>query len=370
MSRATSRQEKKRRDGLTSLASRPSRAKFSWFAAWAPLSAVRGSFARGIPVWLVVAFALTGCGGDEDSLKSASHAQSQVVTLFWAMVAGSCIGFGAVALLLFGGWVRRHRRIGSESGLTALVIVLGVAVPCVILSALFVWADIFVVRSTAAPPPGSTQMTVRVIAHDWWWEVRYPGTTAVTANEIHIPTDTRVEVVGTTSDVIHSFWVPELNRKIDLIPGRTGSILLDATRPGVYRGQCSEFCGVQHAHMTVAVVAEPAAAFHAWLADAARGAAAPATPAERQGKAVFLAESCASCHTIRGTAARGRVGPDLTHLATRIDARSARRSRTRAAYLRGWIANPQRVKPGAKMPSVALTRRQLDALTAYLEHLH
>ena len=193
---------------------------------------MRGSFARGIPVWLVVAFALTGCGGDEDSLKSASHAQSQVVTLFWAMLAASCIGLGAVALLLFGGWVRRHRRIGSESGLTALVIVLGVAVPCVILSALFVWADIFVLRSTAAPPPGSTQMTVRVIGHQWWWEVRYPGTTAVTANEIHIPTDTRVDVVGTTADVIHSFWVPELNRKIDLIPGRTEPILLDADEPG------------------------------------------------------------------------------------------------------------------------------------------
>jgi cytochrome c oxidase subunit 2 len=188
--------------------------------------------------------------------------------------------------------------------------------------------------------------------------VRYPGTRAVTANEIHVPTNTRVDIVGTSADVIHSFWVPELNRKIDLIPGRTGTVLIDADRPGLYRGQCSEFCGVQHAHMAVGVIAESPARFRTWLA----GMSSPAP-------AVFLSEPCASCHTIRGTSAAGTVGPDLTHLASRSTL-AALEIPNREAYLRGWIADPQRVKPGAKMPAVPLTARQLSELTAYLDHLH
>ena len=306
-------------------------------------------------------------------MRAGSTTESRIVHLWWVMVAGSCIGFAIIVALLFAGWLARNRRLGSgkdgEKQLTAAVVVLGVAVPLVVLSALFVWADIFVIRSTAAPAPGSTQLTVRVIAHQWWWEVRYPGTTAVTANEIHIPTDTRVDVIGTTDDVIHSFWVPELNRKIDLIPGRTGSILLDAQHDGTYRGQCSEFCGVQHAHMTVEVVAESPGRFRAWLANMERPAAAPVTALQREGETVFLGESCASCHSIRGTSAIGDVGPDLTHLASRSTLASVTIPNT-PSYLRGWIADPQNVKPGAKMPAVPLTNRQLDELTAYLEHLH
>ncbi len=315
---------------------------------------------------------LAGCGGNENALSSHSHAEAKIVDLWWVMLAGSCIGFGVVVSLLFAGWVRRNRAMpaghGGEQRLTALVVLLGVAVPLVVLAALFVWADIFVIRSTAAPEPGTTQLTVRVIAHQWWWEVRYPGTRAVTANEIHIPTNTPVQILGTTDDVIHSFWVPELNRKVDLIPGRTSAIELDATKPGAYRGQCSEFCGVQHAHMTVEVVAQAPSRFRAWLANMARPARPPATTLERSGRAVFLGAPCASCHSIRGTPAAGSVGPDLTHLATRSTLASVMIPNT-AAYLRGWVADPQRVKPGAKMPAVPLTKRQLDALVAYLDHL-
>ena len=213
-----------------------------------------------------------------------------------------------------------------------------------------------------------TQLTVRVIAHQWWWEIRYPGTTAVTANEIHIPTNTRVDVVGTSADVIHSFWVPELNRKIDLIPGLVNRVLLDATRAGIYRGQCSEICGVQHAHMAVEVVAESPARFGSWLANMERRAVSPVSAEQRAGLALFLSASCASCHTIRGTAARGDVGPDLTHLASRSTLAALTLPNT-PAYLRGWIADPQSVKPGALMPSLSLTSTQLDALSAYLSHL-
>lgn len=290
------------------------------------------------------------------------------------MVFGaSCVGFGLIVFLLFVGWLRRDRagltgRGGDDRSATRLVVILGVAVPIVLLSALFVWADIFVVRSTAAPAPGSAQLTVRVIAHQWWWAIRYPGTAAVTANEIHIPTNTRVDVIGTTVDVIHSFWVPELNRKVELIPGLENRILLDATSPGVYRGQCSEFCGVQHAHMAVEVVAESPARFRVWLANMQKAAASPATPEQKAGLSVFLSEPCASCHTIRGTIAHGDVGPDLTHLASRSTLAALTIPDT-PAYLRGWIANPQAVKPGAKMPAVPLSNRQLDELAAYLEHL-
>src|ERR671937_2706179 len=197
-----------------------------------------------------------------------------------AAVPGAWIGFGVIATLLLLGWLRRNRASlpfgGGERAATGLVIGLGIGVPIVILTALFVWSDVFVIRSTAAPKQSSTAMTIRVSGHQWWWEARYPATNAVTANEIHIPTNTRVNVVGTTSDVIHSLWVPELKRKIDLIPGRTNRMLLYADRAGTYLGQCAEFCGLQHAHMQIAVVAEPRARFEEWLRVQGRPAAAGA----------------------------------------------------------------------------------------------
>jgi cytochrome c oxidase subunit 2 len=314
---------------------------------------------------------LAGCGGNQNALQARSGAEHSIVELWWVMLGGAAIGFAVVMAFLFAGWWRRRRPElpggRGERAATAIVVSLGVVVPVVVLTLLFVWADVFVLRSTAAPSPRSTAMTIDVIGHDWWWEVRYPGTKAVTANEIHIPVDTRVQVVGTTADVIHSFWVPELNRKIDLIPGRHNRLLLEASRAGVYRGQCSEFCGLQHAHMAVIVVAEGAAAFHRWLADMERPARSAAGAAAR-GRQVFLNESCADCHAIRGTSARGDVGPDLTHLATRLELGAATIP-NRHDYLRGWIEDPQAVKPGALMPAVPLTRRQLDDVTAYLETL-
>jgi cytochrome c oxidase subunit 2 len=320
----------------------------------------------------VLVCALAGCGGNQNVVDWHSPAQHSIARLFWVMVAGSCVGFGVIAFLLFLGWLRRNRPDlpggGGEQGATKLVIALGVVVPVVILALLFVWADIFVIRATAAPAAGSTQLTIRVIAHDWWWEIRYPGTTAVTANEIHIPTNTRVDVIGTTADVIHSFWVPELNRKIDLIPGLTNRVLLDANKAGTYRGQCSEFCGIQHGHMAVAVVAQPPAQFRAWLADMSRPAPAPKTLLAKKGEATFLSDSCASCHSIRGTSADGHVGPDLTHVATRATLAALTVPNT-PVYLRGWIANPQQLKPGAEMPSVPLSSAQLTELVAYLDSL-
>src|SRR4051794_5390814 len=272
------------------------------------------------------------------------------------MLGGAAIGFASIVVLLVLGWTRRNRPglpggSTSERTETGLVVLLGVVIPMAVLLALFVYADVFVMRSTAAPKPGSTAMTVGVTGHQWFWEVRYPGTDVVTANEIHIPTNTRVNLVGTTADVIHSVWLPELNRKVDPIPGRRNRILLEADRPGRFRGQCSEFCGLQHAHMAVEVVAEPPAAFRAWLANQERVAATPSTAEQRRGQAIFLAQACSGCHAVRGTPARGSAGPDLTHVASRRML-AALTIPNEPAPLRAWIENPQHAKPGAKMPAL------------------
>jgi len=288
------------------------------------------------------------------------------------MLTGAAIGFGVIALLLFLGWARRNRdRLpfgGGERAATWLVVGLGIAVPIVLLATLFVWSDVFVLRSTAAPSTRSTQMTIDVVGRQWFWEVRYPGTKAVTANEIHIPVRTRVNLVGTTGDVIHSFWVPELNRKIDFVAGHPNRILLEADRPGAYRGQCAEFCGLQHAHMAMWVYADPPARFRAWLANMAEPARTPSTGAARRGQQVFLSNPCASCHTIRGTNAQGKAGPDLTHLGTRTTLAALVLPNNRAA-LEEWLRDPQHVKPGNRMPRVPLSDADYRALAFYLESL-
>jgi cytochrome c oxidase subunit 2 len=211
-------------------------------------------------------------------------------------------------------------------------------------------------------------MTIEVVGHQWFWEVRYPGTTAVTANEIHIPVGARVNVVARTADVIHSFWVPQLNRKIDMIPGHTNRIALQAERPGRYRGQCAEFCGAQHAHMGMYVVAEPPQRFKAWLAAQAAPRRAPATPEEQRGERVFLANACAGCHTLRGTSAAGDIGPDLTHVASRSTLAALALPNTPAA-LTEWVRDPQHAKPGNRMPALHLPDRDLRDVVAYLESL-
>jgi cytochrome c oxidase subunit 2 len=285
---------------------------------------------------------------------------------------GAVVFLGAVALLLLG-WFRRDRPglplFGENEKLnTGLVIGFGMVIPIVVLVSLFGVADLWLVKRTGAPARGSTAMTIRVIGHQWFWEIRYPGTRAVTANEIHIPARTNVQVVGRSADVIHSFWVPELNRKIDLIPGHTNRVLLYADKPGVYRGQCAEFCGLQHANMGTQVFADSPRQFHAWLTNMEKPAARPATPEQRRGRQLFLSNACASCHTIRGTSAHGVIGPDLTHVASR---------RTLAALtipntprtLERWITYPQHIKPGNKMPGLDLGDSEFRAIRAYLEHL-
>jgi cytochrome c oxidase subunit 2 len=286
--------------------------------------------------------------------------------------AAGVVFLGTVGFIGYG-WVRRHKRglplFGEDEGLNrGLVVTFGIVIPIGVLVPLFIVANLVVLPDTAAPDPRSTRMTIEVVGHQWFWEIRYPGTKAVTANEIHIPVGERVNVVATTADVIHSLWVPQLNRKIDMIPGRRNRILLYAKKPGVYRGQCAEFCGLQHANMAMKVFADPPDRFRSWLANMAADRPAPRTASERRGEQVFLSNACSSCHTIRGTSAVGKVGPDLTHLATRTTLAALTIPNTKG-YLGGWILDPQHIKPGNKMPALSLKGTDVQNLLAYLESL-
>jgi len=307
-------------------------------------------------------------GARQNVLHPHSPAEHSIATLWWVMFAVACVGLAFIALLLLLGWIRRNREAlpfgGGERGATRLVVGLGIATPIVLLSALFVWSDVFVIRSTAAPSRGSTALTVHVVGHQWFWEIGYRGARGTTANELHIPVRTKVNVLATTADVIHSLWVPELNRKIDLIPERTNSVLLYADRAGTYLGQCAEFCGLQHAHMELIVIAQPRPQFEQWL----RGQSSDAGAASGGGLQVFMRDGCANCHQIRGTAARSQVGPDLTHVASRRTLAAGTIPNDRA-HMRAWLRDPQDLKPGAKMPQTPMSQRDLATLVDYLEGL-
>jgi cytochrome c oxidase subunit 2 len=322
---------------------------------------------------LVACLVLAGCGRQSIVSPRSPQTHSIQVLWWWMLGVGGVVFLGAVGMLVLG-WIRRHEpglpHFGTRELVPqTLVVVFGIAIPVVVLVALFGVADIYLVKQTAPPAQNSTAMTIDVIGHQWWWEVRYPSTDAVTANEIHIPVNTRVNVVATTADVIHSFWVPQLARKIDEVPGRQNRILLEADRVGKYRGQCAEFCGLQHANMALYVIAQPMPAFKAWLSDMSAPARKPAGAAAVLGEHLFMADQCASCHTISGTAASyATVGPNLTHLATRTSLAAATIPNT-PSDLEQWIVNPQSIKPGARMPDLGLSRAAARQIVAYLDSL-
>jgi cytochrome c oxidase subunit 2 len=326
---------------------------------------------------LLLPFALAGCGGEQNTLNPHSHAATDIANLFWVTMAISFGGLALVTGLMVAAWIRRGRRgtashpgdreAGERLG-NRVVIALGVVLPIGVVCALFVVANTLIINVTQAPAASSTSLTVHAIGHQWWWQFEYPGTGADTADELHIPVDTRVNLVATTADVIHSFWVPALNRKIDTIPSQRNRITLYSNKVGVFRGQCAEYCGLQHAHMAMLVIVQPKAAFRAWLRHEASDARPPTTAAQKAGQKVFLDGPCSSCHAIRGTSASGYVGPDLTHLADRKWL-AGLAVRNRPGDLAGWIVNSQHVLPGNEMPDMNLTGSQLGHLLSYLESL-
>ena len=219
---------------------------------------------------------------------------------------------------------------------------------------------------------GRAAMEVDVYGHQWWWEVQYPkdepDQMVVTANEIHLPTGTLVRIHGTSRDVIHSFWAPNIHGKRDLLPGYDQDFILQADQPGRWRGQCAEFCGPQHAHMSFLIVAEPNDKFQAWMKAQAGTPPPPSTPQTQHGQVVFLSRACIMCHTIRGTVAGSRVGPDLTHVGSRSTIASGTLPND-PADLAKWITNAQQIKPGVRMPPNPMPQQDLNDLVAYLESL-
>jgi cytochrome c oxidase subunit 2 len=215
-------------------------------------------------------------------------------------------------------------------------------------------------------------LTIKVTGRQWWWEVRYddalPANIVTTANEIHIPVRRPVKFELQSNDVIHSFWVPSLHGKKDMVPGHPISTWLRADREGEFYGQCAEFCGHQHANMRMLVVAEPPEEFEQWLAAQRRAAPTPAYQQQQRGQEVFLSNTCVMCHTIRGTTAGGKVGPDLTHVASRKILAAGAIPNT-PGHLAGWIVDPQRVKPGTHMPQNTISPHDLRALLEYLQTL-
>jgi cytochrome c oxidase subunit 2 len=316
----------------------------------------------------------------QSALEPGGVQASHILDLWHVTLAVCVIVFGLVLAGLIVAILRAPRADrGAAPDLSSLTrpetgprraVVWATVVSGVVLSGL-VLADVFTERALSRLPLAGA-VRIEMIGHQWWWEIRYqedggkPG--FVTANELHVPVGRPVILSLKSADVIHTFWVPGLHGKKDMIPGRGATIEFRADRAGEYRGQCAEFCGAAHALMAFSVVAEPPPQYQAWAAAQRQPAFTPADPdvLVKQGKEVMFSKACAQCHTIRGTAANGALGPDLTHFAGRTTL-AAGTAPNNPDLLRRWLADPNALKPGTTMPALPLTAADLQALTAYLE---
>ncbi len=289
--------------------------------------------------------------------------------LMFAVAAAVLLGLTVLLIVAFA----RARRNGDGAGLYAhdriamRLLLLGGGFASLVTLAAAVFNSLPV--SLADVNAGTSTINIEVIAHQWWWEVHYTDQNFSTANEIHIPAGQPVIIHMTSADVVHSLWVPQLRGRIDAIPGQTNTVTLQADTPGVYRGQCAELCGEQHANMALLVIADTPQAYQSWLADQQKESVEPQVGSiEQMGQQAFLGSACTYCHTIRGTNASGQLGPDLTHIASRMTIGSGILPNNRG-NLAGWIINSQGVKPGNRMPPMDLTSEQLQALLDYMATL-
>lgn len=311
-------------------------------------------------------------------LSPAGEAARQLALLGWLLlgVASAVVLIVTVAIVI----PLRGRRlsladaplVGSadhEDGIAPIAI--GVGLSIIILIAAFI-GTVVTLHATATPPR-TPALTVAVTAHQWWWEVQYtdssPGRAVRTANEFHIPVGQTVRLKVQSADVVHSFWVPRLQGKVDVIPGETNVFWIEADQPGTYYGQCAKYCGMQHAHMAISVIADSPSDFAAWLDQQRQPAQTPTDSLARAGQTAFANAPCAFCHTIRGTEAAGRAGPDLTHLAGRSTIAAGELPNV-ASDLSAWVTNAPSLKPGTLMPRMDLDPRTLHAVVAYLRTLN
>ena len=310
---------------------------------------------------------VTGCHREhpQSMLHPASSASAHIAWLWWVLF-GVCTAVFVAVLILLAIAIRprtaqaaEHSPVGSK-----FIVVCGIVLPAFVLFGLLM----VTLRAQVALKMPATEVTIRVTGHMWWWEVEYPELGIVTANEIHIPVGQPVRVELVAADVIHSLWVPNLQGKMDLLPDKINVTWLAAERPGIFRGQCAEYCGVQHALMGLVVVALPQNEFQQWIAARQQ----PPEPAEsalvQRGREVFFESTCHNCHSIVGSQAVGIRGPDLTHLASRQTIGAGLLPNHRG-NLSGWISNPQALKPGNLMPYTHIGSEDFHALIAYLESL-
>jgi cytochrome c oxidase subunit II len=322
------------------------------------------------PTLLVASAAslLAGCNHVQSALAPAGD-QAAAIERVWNLMLWVCVPMYLLVLAALGLalWRRRSRGYTAEGdrraalGLTAFVVL--VAGLLTVLTASSYITDRRLHAAITDP------VNVRITAMQWWWQVEYldadPSQHFTTANELHLPVDRPARIELRSSDVIHSLWIPVLNGKEDLIPGRVNTIVMTPRKTGTYRGQCAEFCGLQHANMALDVRVDDAAAFAAWKANQRAPAAMPPTPSALAGMHDFTATACAMCHTISGTDAGGVTGPDLTHLASRRTLAAGTLPFNRGT-LTAWIAAPQAHKPGTNMPAVPLQPSQLSDIVDYL----
>jgi cytochrome c oxidase subunit II len=317
--------------------------------------------------------------GQHSALRAASPEAAHIERLYW-FIFWICFG---VFVLMIGALSRtavRNRAsdtemlpiIQDEQGDRRAAWGVAIAVGLTTVILFIILASSVVIGSEVEPIPPKEAVTIDITGHQWWWEIKYPNSEAdlsiTTANEIHVPVGSPVNVLTHSQDVIHSFWAPSINGKRDLIPGYSSALSFRIDTPGIYRGQCAEFCGLQHAHMGFSIVAESSEAFVQWERDQLRSAHNPDNPEESRGQQVFLSHPCILCHTIRGTNAGSNVGPDLTHIASQQMIAAETLPNTPGA-LAGWIIDPQRIKPGTQMPPNPMDPDDLQALLAYLESL-
>lgn len=315
------------------------------------------------------AFIVAGCEGRQSALAPAGAEAQAIFVLFLTMLGGAAIlwlGMNAMYYWFTWGSSRDYpERFGRQ-----LIIYGGLVMPVVILSGLLVWGLSLLPQQRAA---AEESLEIFVSAEQWWWRVEYlrPGASepVVSANEVRFPAGQRTEIRLTSDRFIHSFWIPALGGKVDMFPGRETHLSLEPETPGVYRGQCAEFCGASHAWMAFEAVVMPPDDFVRWLEAEAGDASSPATPAATRGREIFVDQGCGACHTIRGTNAVGQVGPDLTHVGSRHSI-GAGRLGTRIEDFARWIAHTDDLKPDVTMPAFPeLDSGQLHDLALYLKEL-
>jgi cytochrome c oxidase subunit 2 len=327
------------------------------------------------PALAALVVTCAGCDAPMSIFGAAGDGGRRISGLAWFMIMTAAVVYVAVmALFLAAMWRNRSRDPGavdlSRRG-NGFIVWGGAVMPSLVLAAVFVAGLAAMGRFPARASERAPAFTVT--GRQWWWQVDYddpslPGR-FTTANELHVPVGETVRIRLLSGDVIHSFWVPGLQGKLDLIPGDTNEVRIHAEKAGTYRGQCAEFCGQQHANMAFTVVAEPRAQWAAWIAGQQQLAKEPADSLAASGRELVTGGPCAMCHTVRGTNARGQVGPDLTHVGSRLTIAAGTLPNT-LGTMEAWIANAQSLKPGTKMPTLTqFSGRELRAVATYLETL-